>query len=144
MAAIGLGWADGAWIAEGWAAGAWQSVAQEPVELSPFLTGVLDLAPFLDAGDLASADFATYWDDEMGFAETVTAQGGEVLGIFDSYSAIDGPPGQGPRVRLSSDDVDDLALERGDILTIRAVQYYCQAFQADGVGSTIIPLKSVS
>jgi hypothetical protein len=47
-------------------------------------------------------------------------------------------------VRLRSADVAAQAMERGDLVTIRGRTFDLRAFQHDGVGTCVVPLREVT
>jgi hypothetical protein len=92
-----------------------------------------------------AADIASMYDAVYGFAETVTATGGNVLAIVDN-EYLDADAGgtvtmdtRDPFIRVQDAD----AFARGATVTVRSVAYTVTTIEPDGGGETIHQLRKV-
>ena len=92
-----------------------------------------------------AADLDILYDVEFGFAETLTATGGDFIGIFDNeYLLADTGASIGVRSAepvMRSRDAD--ALGEGETVTIRGTAYTVAEPMPDGYGETIHKLRLV-
>ena len=100
---------------------------------------LLQLEQDLDAffGD-PSTNLASFFDDDdMGFSQTLTHNGTDYLGIWDSPST-DGGDKIGPRTWVT--DVTAANISTADTVTIELTDYVVAGMQPDGTGMTLIIL----
>jgi hypothetical protein len=92
--------------------------------------------------EIIDADLTWKYSTTHGFAETVTGPSGAVVGIFSKpyYQAGDGSViASSSQPELRTKDAD--AMEQGDTVTIRSVNYLVSEVMPNGFGETIHRLR---